>query len=360
VSWVGWVLVASLFVTQVAVALVAARMLWANSAFAISVRSAVTRLLVDKMCVLASTSKVAAHVLNVRSNDLQRIFMMFMFTPILAGGVSGLLGVCVALLARFDVAGLPPAGVLLLSFLANQLLSRLASRFSARVLPLTDQRVKLMSHIVRAIAVVKLFAWEELLGQRVASVRRQELEQRQKAATVAAVLEAVALSTILIASLLFLVTWSLLGRPFVASDVFTGVSLVIIGRIPLIQVQLFAQYTGEARSSFGRIAGVLLLPSLAPSAVQVLSSFFSSFVSHLYKVDRVAEGATAGVVARDAVLRPGGEDEFSLSNLSFSCGAGEVVCVVGQVGSGKSTLLLGVIQALPAVAGAIKTTGNCA
>jgi ABC-type multidrug transport system fused ATPase/permease subunit len=273
VSWVGWVLVASLFVTQVVVALTAARMLWANSAFGIAVRSGVTRLLVDKMCVLTSTGKVAAHVLNVCSNDLQRIFMMFMFTPILAGGVFGLLGVCVALLARFDVAGLPPAGVLVLSFLANQLLSRLASRFSARVLPLTDQRVKLMSHIVRAIAVVKLFAWEDLLGQRVASVRRQELDQRQKASTVAAVLEAVALSTILIASLLFLVTWSLLGRPFVASEVFTGLSLVIIGRIPLIQVQLFAQYAGEARASFGRIAGVLLLPSLPPSAVQVLTSF---------------------------------------------------------------------------------------
>ncbi len=85
-------------------------------------------------------------------------------------------------------------------------------------------------------------------------------------------LEAVALSTILIAGLLFLATWALLGRPFVASEVFTGLSLVIIGRIPLIQVQLFAQYAGEARSSFGRVGDVLLLPALAPSAVQVRNS----------------------------------------------------------------------------------------
>ena len=208
-------------------------------------------------------------MLNVCTNDLQRIFMMFMFMPILAGGVLGVLGVCAALVARFGVAGLPPSGVLLLSFAANQALSRAASRFSARVLPLTDARVKLMSHIVRAIAVVKLFAWEDLLGERVARVRRQELEQRGKAATVAAMLEAVALSTILIAGLLFLVTWALLGRPFVASEVFTGLSLVIIGRMPLIQVQLFAQYAGEARSSFGRVANVLRLPSLPALVLQV-------------------------------------------------------------------------------------------
>ncbi len=343
--WVGWVLVVSLFLTQVLVALVAAQLLWRNSAFGIAVRSALTRLVVDKMGTLASAGKVAAHILNVCSNDLQRVFMMFMFTPILAGGVFGVLGVCIALLARFDVAGLPPAAVLLLSFVVNQMLSRLASRVSARVLPLTDQRVKLMSHVIRAIAVVKLFAWEELLSERVSKVRAQELVQRRKAATVAALLEAVALSTILLASFLFIMTWSLLKRPFVASEVFTGLSLVIIGRIPLIQVQLFAQYAGEARSSFGRIGAVLLLPSLPPSVAQT---------------ERLGDGVQTSVVAEDAVLRPGADNEFALSGITFSCRAGEVVCVVGQVGSGKSTLLLGVIQALPASSGSLRTVGNCA
>jgi hypothetical protein len=186
--------------------------------------------------------KVAARIVNIMSNDLQRVFMMVMFTPICVGGVLGVLGVAVALVVQFDAAGAPPAAILMLSFPLNQLLSRRGSALAQVVLPLADARVKLMTHIVKAITVVKLFAWENLLAGRIEQVRANELKQRLKASTVTALLEAVALSTIAIATALFLLTWTLLGRPFLASDIFTAIALIVVGRIPLIQVSLQASF----------------------------------------------------------------------------------------------------------------------
>jgi hypothetical protein len=69
-------------------------------------------------------------------------------------------------------------------------------------------------------------------------------------------------------SLLFLVAWALLGRPFVASEVFTGLSLVVIGRIPLIQVHylivqrkmLTVKMAGAALCAVRRRGPLLLWP----------------------------------------------------------------------------------------------------
>lgn len=51
----------------------AAQMLFRNSATAVGIRSVCSRLIIDKVVTLASTTKVAARIVNIMSNDLQRI-----------------------------------------------------------------------------------------------------------------------------------------------------------------------------------------------------------------------------------------------------------------------------------------------
>jgi hypothetical protein len=294
-AYIGWILIAFMFVVQLLICITASQMLWRNSTLAISVRSACSKMLVEKVLTLASTNKVAAHFLNLMSNDLQRLFMLTMFGPIMVGGVLGVLGVAVALVVQFDAAGAPPAVILMCSFPLNQFLSWKGSRLSRVVLPLADARVKLMSHIIKAMTVVKLFAWEELLMQRIVTVRASELAQRRKASTINALLEATALATIALATILFLLTWTLLGRVFLASDIFTAIALIVVGRVPLIQVQLFAQFFGEGSASLGRIAEALQLPSLPPAPQS-----------------GVLLSGPAAVEAENALLRPGDEGEFEL------------------------------------------------
>lgn len=57
-TYIGWILIVFLFITQVLICFSAAHMLFRNSTLAVGVRSVCSRLIVDKVLTLTSTNKV--------------------------------------------------------------------------------------------------------------------------------------------------------------------------------------------------------------------------------------------------------------------------------------------------------------
>ena len=325
VPFIGWIFAVCLFLSLVISNVVNSNTLWQNAILGARVRSSVTALLIRKISRLRDSENVAGGILNFSSNDLQRVFLMFLFTPVLAGGIGGVIGIVAALLARYGLAGVAPSVILLLSFPANRVASKFAANFSRQVLPVTDKRVKLMGEIIRSISAVKLYGWESLFCSAIDDIRTLELKKRLSSARAAAALESLALVTIIVSSVLYVLSLTFLGRPFTASTVFTGISLILISRIPLVQLQLFSQYAGESKVCFSRLKDILLLPEQNDDGSK-------------------AEASEVFVEGRSGSTIQVGEDfEIELQDFKFQKG---VVGILGEVGSGKSTFLLGCIRAL--------------
>lgn len=227
--------------------------------------------------------------------------------------------------------------VMLLSI--STIIAQRQRRIRQALVLIADQRIGLTNETLQHIRTVKFQGWEDLLGQRIATLRAQEVELAKKITRLSALSACVAASGPAVAMFATFITAALAGQSIEAQLVFPALALLMMLRFAL---------------------GAL--PETFTSAVEASVSLYR-IESFLRRRDRPAPVSTAlprgTICAQDVSLQwhPGAE---ALCIPSLKIQPGSLVAVVGGVGAGKSGFVLGLLGELDLSRGRLELSGSLA
>lgn len=110
--------------------------------------------------------------MNLITNDCQRLFEAAIFFHFIWATVIFATVITVILAIEFQWATIPGMVMFILFFVLQYRTGRMVSSIRAKAIKLTDQRVSLMSEILSAMKLVKLYAWESSFASQVAKIRK--------------------------------------------------------------------------------------------------------------------------------------------------------------------------------------------
>jgi len=203
-----------------------------------------------------------------------------------------------------------------------------ARKVQALAMKAKDERLKVEVELLKIVKVIKQYAWENTIEDKVRELRNKELalQLRYKLWAVGMFLS-FSLSPTLVALGTFSCYTVVMGNQLDAPTAFTALSLFNILTFPLGAMPMMARFFAEARVAKDRLEAFFLAPEVAP---------------------RPGPSPDAGVVVslKAKQLRwPGGVE--LLRDIEFTAKRGDLVTVVGKTGVGKSGLLFALLGELP-------------
>jgi ABC-type multidrug transport system fused ATPase/permease subunit len=294
--------------------------------------NAINRLVFKHSLVLTQHARAESQigdVVNHIGSDSDSVADAGMILGDFTISVATLLGASVLLFYFLGWTALASIGLLLLLIPLTRKVARSFSDLDEELMRHRDQRVTLMSQVLNGIRVVKYFAWEKSALEEVGAVRTLELRARKRLA------QAEALATLS----------------------YVCVSTVVL--FASLAVHIYRGYALTPELAFTCVALFAMLEDPLGNLSQVISRIAQAFVSaericRFLRRDRLvsigegrADEALPGVEAESLAVQYQGQDQASLSGISFRILPGESVAVVGPVGAGKSTLLQTLLREVP-------------
>ncbi|CEM33729.1 unnamed protein product [Vitrella brassicaformis CCMP3155] len=293
-----------------------------------------------------SKSVSVGEIVNLMSVDTERVRDMLTYTHLIWSSPFQVV-LCVALLLRVvGVAAFVGMGVMVLMGPLTATLLKRMETLQKEIMKLRDERVKMTNETLAGMKIVKLYAWEKPMGQRVRDVRNKELAILWKylSLEVLSWLGWMSLPTIVAAATF--AAYTLLGNTIDAPTAFTGLSLFNILTFPMQAIPYVIMGLVETRTSLGRIQKFLLGDEITP--LPALSPVHAA----------VPPGTATVECANMKLAWPNGT--VFLDNISLTCQAGQLTMIVGPVGAGKSGLLLALIGDLTPASGTCSVVGSLA
>ena len=364
----------------------------------VSMRSGVMMAVYEKALKLTSASRMQNSIgqtTNLMSIDAEKLFLSVQFLHFIWHGPVA--NVLVMLLIIQDV-GVGPGLLGLASQLAllpiQNYLAECIGRVRREMVKHTDERVKLMNEILQAIRVIKMYAWEGPMEQRIVDVRRKELKCLNLYLSLNSCLRELLFVAGPIASVV--VFTSLIygfGQSITLTEMFRVTAFINILRLPSTLLGQALKNVGDARVSAARLTRFFQSPTLPESSVGQMSTTpqislkNASFRWETVAVDVqkdttertfiqminskiLSRNSTAGTdddtkekkgsahgADDDDVIR---EDD-TLKNINFSSSsASELIALIGSVGSGKSSLMSALLKEIPLTGGSSSLDGKVA
>jgi len=289
-------------------------------------RTATASMLFRKATRLRRSSQSAGLLLNMFSNDIERLRdgmlygVFIVSTPITLLAIVGL---------GIWVIGVGIVGGLAVLVLSVPLQAQLAKRTSAlrrETIKVTDKRIGKMNEILKSMLLIKLYGWEDAFTRNLESVRYSEIQKLRKTAYVKALNTALSQVIPIAASLVtFTVHTVGLGNTLTAGQAFSTLALFNVSKFPLAVMPLSVRLLSEMIVAFKRIETFMELEEVSDIALDTPSSF-------PIEITR-AEFAWS---VEDTTAR-------NLFIPDLKCDIGSITAIVGPVGSGKSSLLGGAL-----------------
>lgn len=369
----------------------------------VRLRAGVRALIFSKALRLSSSDNPSSgSFVQLISGDAGRLleacnYAEFLFSTWVT--VAAVMAILIALVGPAAIAGF---AVLLGSIPLQAALGRQVSTLRRRTAAVSDERTTLMSEILGAIRLIKLFAFEVPFARRLAAVRAREVSRLRDAALVrgASGLLAFAVPTLVLLSILS--TAALTQQaPLRASTAFVVLALFQLARFPLGVFPQAQRTVEEGRVAAKRIQEFLERPESSPADMPIalpkegssdsellalaearalellgektlppggtaIAARKASFFWHKSKegaqtsskTPRVAQESATDPSAVRVAVGETGTPRAGVIDISFDVPAGALAVVVGPVGSGKSTLLEAILGGLHREVGAIFTRGR--
>ncbi|KAJ2548611.1 hypothetical protein EV175_004762, partial [Coemansia sp. RSA 1933] len=231
-----------------------------------------------------------------------------------------------------------------------------------------EKRTTLTEEALSAAKIIKLYAWERPMLQRIQHVRESlELVMIRKFGT------AYALGGVSVVAIPFLVSFmtffvyatfdGVSHGPLTAQRIFVAISLfnLLKGPLTLLPMQVSKQI--EASVSMGRIYKLLTSDELDPGCVTRLDSVRKARQttqrSSSYALPNEEEAAVA-VQVNNGRFQWSSTGPVILDNVKFSARSNEHLVVVGRVGSGKSSLVSALLGDMKRSQGEVTIHGQVA
>lgn len=311
------------------------------------VRGALTAQVYRKSCCLSPQSRskyTSGQIQNLMSNDSRTVAEVIPYIHMLWSAMEQ---VVVAMILLVNLLGLVPtlAGVL---FIASAI--PFQSILAAKIKNLresasyhTDDRVKVLSEVIKGIKLVKLYAWEFSFIKRILSYREKELRDL-RSMTLYGVLSSV-LYTAVPTSLTLIVfaVYTILGNRLDAAVVFPAITLFNILRPAMVIFPYTLVNAARAAAALSRLKRFFTadeLVSLEKSNHAIDQNILKNLNLHIGAINAAFHWDPS-----NSSVPP------SISSVSIFIPKGSLVAIVGSTGSGKSTLLSGLLGEVPIVEG---------
>lgn len=313
-----------------------------------NVRSALTHLIYKKVLRLSMSSFAQTdigQILNILANDINRFEELgFLLIYIVAAPTASIiaLGVTYKYLGRSSLAGF----ILLILFIPFQgIMGRFFNRFRRATTEITDRRVNLMSEIVSAMKLIKVYCWEQPFAAFVGDIRGQEIAAMRKTYFLEGVNSAVFFVATKVMLFACFVTFILDGGTLTPEVVFVTMSMYNAIRVPVTRIFPNAVgLGGESLVALQRVNEILLLDEKPPAVT---------------KKDHENEEGKGNVVFENYCGRWTNKlPTNNLIDVMCNVAAGELLIVVGSVGSGKTCFLYAILDEIAHQSGSCRVTGS--
>ncbi|KAH7469101.1 ATP-binding cassette sub-family C member 2 [Phytophthora ramorum] len=268
----------------------------------VNMRSLTMSLIYDKALRLSSEARqeyTTGEVLTLMSVDTERVFHFVAHGPWL---VMGPLGFAISIMlvgVLFDFYSSIAGAVVLIAVmvLSVQQGDRIA-RLQKQLLQVIDERVKVTSEALQGVRVMKFYAWEDSLAQRVNKLRVREVALLRKFHLYQVVNSVMLFVTPTYLSGVTLGLYVLTRNRITVVEAFTLIAMVNICRTALSQLPQAIGGYSKAKISFARIDEFLLADEIVAQSLQPPSSPARALVAG-------ARGSTSKgcISVRDASFR---------------------------------------------------------
>ncbi len=234
--------------------------------------------------------------------------------------------------------------VLLATIPVNAMILRLLNRLNRRETEAKDARMRKTTESISNIQLLKLQSWESIFARDIESFREEELKRLTKRGSVRALNQAISFAVPTITLVVTLSAYAKMGKPIVASTIFTAISLFNQLRFPLLFYPMLIDSMANGKNSLRRISSYLAQEEITPYLEYLPKIGGGSITMSNGNFDWATVSESDKVVHTTRVP--------ALINANISVASGEVVAVVGEVGSGKSSLckaLIGELHPAPNV-----------
>ncbi|XP_067013839.2 ATP-binding cassette sub-family C member 4 isoform X2 [Anabrus simplex] len=292
------------------------------------IRVALCSLLYRKVLRLnkCTTAKsAAAQAINLMTNDVIR----FDEAPFKLDGLLTPIQAVVVTACVWHLMGVSAViGIITLTILTSPLqmyLGKLSGKYRLMVAERTDRRLLLLSEIISAIQMVKMYAWEKPFSTMVQLARNSELRAVRLANYVRGHVLTGLLTADRIALLFTLLPYVLLGNHVTAAQVYAVTEMYNTLKLGLAYfLPLALTALGECKVSIGRIEFLLLEET-------VIKAPLTEDSGGCEDGSVVLTDVKAGWIPNSHAC--------TLTDISLHIKPGMLCAVVGHIGSGKSSLL---------------------
>ncbi|RHY24580.1 hypothetical protein DYB32_008792, partial [Aphanomyces invadans] len=349
-------LVVSLFVVKLVAALLSAHSSLENQLISVKITSALQHLLYQKTMHLDSKfrrEKTAGEIANMFSNDIQYIINFSInanqlwLVPV---------QVVVTLVMLYDVIGWATfvgAGVIVLTLVANHFLSVLIRNGFDDVMQKKDARMKTINEVFGAMQIIKLNAWEEKFGDKIAAERNDEL------AAIWRIFVRISMSTVIlylgpvvVTIVSFTAYTIVMHEPLSAAKMFTALTLFNLLKWPLNGLPFVITTFMQALVSLQRFMEFLDLDEKSPSTVWTPDTTPDS--------DLAAYAAKGSEISVDHASFGWDAAKPLFTDVNLTVQRGEFVVVHGSVGEGKSSLCAALLGEMDKYEGTVFVGGRVA
>eukprot|EP00250_Pteridium_aquilinum_P011989 c20437_g1_i1 orf=297-4817(-) len=240
------------------------------------------------------------------------------------------------------VAGL---AVIILLIPVNKVIASKIGVASKLMMKAKDERVRKMGEILTYIRTIKMYAWEDLISDRVMESRKEEVKYLGVRKYLDAWCVYFWATTPILFSFLTFGLYTLLGYKLDAAIVFTSLSLFNMLISPLNSFPWVINGLIEATVSLGRLRRFLLPPELKSESTEELDFgnrlMSTSILAKEESLEKHAVTLQNGSFTWDHGLQEGQVEHLKSINLMVP--KGNVALLLGEVGSGKSSLLQAIL-----------------
>ncbi|KAL4164377.1 hypothetical protein KRP22_004243 [Phytophthora ramorum] len=241
-----------------------------------NMRSLTMSLVYEKALKLSSAARqeyTTGEILTLMSVDTERVFTAMVQGPWLVMGPLAFVVSCVLIGFLFDVyAALAGAVVLTAVMVISVHQGDRIADLQRRLLQVIDERVKVTSETLQGIRVMKFYAWEDSLAQRVEKLRVREVGLLRQFHSYQVINTVMLFITPTFLSGVTLGVYVLIRHTITVVEAFTLVAMVNIARSPLNQLPQAVAGLSKAKIAYSRIDAFLdsrelsAMPALPPNS----------------------------------------------------------------------------------------------
>ncbi|OXA46434.1 Multidrug resistance-associated protein 4 [Folsomia candida] len=297
-----------------------------------------------KLSKRAQGKTTIGQMVNLLSNDVIRFDTNLMFIPYLLIGPVQIAIFGYFLYQEVEFAAFAGIGFVILLIPIEYAIGRMFTGYRFHIARRTDERGRIMSEIIIAMRVIKMYAWEKPFAAMINRVRKSEVQVLRKASLLRATYLSLYISSARMVTYFVFLAHILDGNPLRADVVFF--CLTIFNTIRQVMISYFPTALAaisELFVSIDRIEGFLLLEEQKSNENEHIKIVLPEKTGEINEASIKMENVDASWTG----------EKLNLSQINFNFKGDKLVMVVGQVGCGKTTLLHTLLAELPI------TAGNC-